>query len=236
MNLEPRQPPATAPRRPIRSYVRREGRITPAQQRALETLWPRYGIEPGDQPLDMETIFGRRAPCVLEIGFGNGASLLQMALAEPHINYLGIEVHRPGVGRLLQGIQETGADNLRLICADAVPVLRHSIPASSLTGVQLFFPDPWPKKRHHKRRIVQREFIQLVRDRLLPGGWFHLATDWEEYARQMMELLGSTPGLHNAAGAGNFLSHRGRRQPTRFELRGRRLGHQVWDLLFRRED
>ncbi|HFC52814.1 MAG TPA: tRNA (guanosine(46)-N7)-methyltransferase TrmB [Gammaproteobacteria bacterium] len=228
------QHPASPPRRPIRSYVRREGRITPSQRRALETLWPLYGVETGDQPLNLEAIFGRRAPRVLEIGFGDGASLLEVARAHPETDYLGIEVHRPGIGRLLRAAHEAELDNLRLIRGDALQVLQHNIPGSSLSGVQLFFPDPWPKKRHRKRRMVQPGFIQLVRQGLAPGGWFHLATDWEEYAWQMMELLEGAPGLRNRAGPGRFLPDRGGRPPTKFELRGRRLGHGVWDLLFER--
>jgi len=225
---------AGQPYRPIRSFVRREGRITPSQQRALTRLWPRYGLNAGEQPFDFAEIFGRRAPCILEIGFGDGVSLLQQAQAHPENHYLGIEVHRPGVGRLLHAMEGAGVENVRVVCEDAVSVLRRNIPDRSLDVVQLFFPDPWPKKRHHKRRIVQPDFAQLVRSKLRSGGHFHLATDWEEYAQQMMGVLESTPGYRNTAGRGNFLPRPDSRPLTKFELRGQRLGHSVRDLIFER--
>ncbi len=220
--------------RPVRSFVRREGRLTPAQRRALVELWPRYGVETGDVPFDFPSIFGRDAPRILEIGFGDGRSLLQQAEANPAQDFLGIEVHRPGVGRLLLALQRAGVENVRVICEDAVTVLRRNVPDGSLAAVQLFFPDPWPKKRHHKRRIVQPDFVRLVTRKLVPGGRFHLATDWEDYARHMMEVLSSEPGLRNVAGPGAFSPRPSVRPLTKFERRGQRLGHGVWDLIFER--
>jgi len=220
--------------RPVRSYVRREGRLTPAQARALAELWPRYGVEVGEEYLDLDFIFSRQAPRVLEIGFGDGASLLQQARRDPEWDYLGIEVHRPGVGRLLLALDQAGVENVRLICEDAVDVLRRNIREGSLDRVQLFFPDPWPKKRHHKRRIVQPEFVELVRRKLKPGGRFHLATDWEEYAGHMMEVLSQNPGLRNVAGPGEYSPRPASRPLTKFERRGQRLGHGVRDLIFER--
>ncbi len=223
------------PHRPIRSFVRREGRITPSQQRALTQLWPRYGLDVGGQPFDFTKIFGRQAARVLEIGFGDGVSLLQQAQTHPENDYLGIEVHRPGAGRLLRALERAELDNVRVVCEDAVSVLRENIPEQSLDVVQLFFPDPWHKKRHHKRRIVQPDFVRLVRSRLRSGGYFHLATDWEDYAQHMMATLQSTPGYRNIAGVDNFVSRPDSRPLTKFELRGQRLGHGVRDLIFERQ-
>jgi tRNA (guanine-N7-)-methyltransferase len=222
------------PLRTIRSYVRREGRITQSQQRALADLWPRYGIDNADTPLDLDALFGRAAPTVLEIGFGNGASLAQMAAAHPELDYLGIEVHRPGVGALLLLLEQHELSNVRVICADAVEVLKQRLPDASLDRVQLFFPDPWHKKRHHKRRILQPEFVTLVGRKLKPGGVFHLATDWEDYARQMLAVLSAAPGFGNLGGAEGYAPRPASRPLTRFEARGQRLGHGVWDLLFRK--
>ncbi|HHS84325.1 MAG TPA: tRNA (guanosine(46)-N7)-methyltransferase TrmB [Gammaproteobacteria bacterium] len=227
-------PDSTPSCRPIRSFVRREGRITPSQQRALARLWPRYGLDAGEQLFDLAEIYGRHATRVLEIGFGDGVSLLRQAQAYPESDYLGIEVHRPGVGRLLRALERAELTNVRVICEDAVTVLRRNIPEQSLDVVQLFFPDPWPKKRHHKRRIVQPEFVELVRTRLREGGRFHLATDWEAYAQHMMVILSEAPGYHNVAGSGSFVSRPDSRPLTKFELRGQRLGHRVWDLIFER--
>ncbi len=228
--------PESAPYcRPIRSFVRREGRITPSQQRALTFLWSRYGVDAGERLFDFAEIFGRQAPRVLEIGFGDGVSLLQQAQMHPENDYLGIEVHRPGAGRLLHALEMAELTHVRVVCEDAVSVLRQNIPDQSLDVVQLYFPDPWPKKRHHKRRIVQPDFVQQVRAKLRDGGRFHLATDWENYARQMMTVLSSAPGYRNTAGSGNFVPRPDSRPLTKFEQRGQRLGHGVWDLTFERQ-
>ncbi len=232
-----------APARRIRSFVRREGRLTPGQQRALGRAWPRYGIDlpaageaPGtSQPLDLDVIFGRVAPRVLEIGFGNGESLAEMAAAHPDWDYLGIEVHRPGVGHLLRELEARELGNVRVVVHDAVEVLREAIADAALDRVQLFFPDPWPKKRHHKRRIVQADFVQLVRRKLKPGGIFHMATDWAPYAEHMLAVMQGAPGFCNLA-ADDFVERPQERPRTRFEARGQRLGHGVWDLMFKRVD
>ena len=220
--------------RPIRSFVRREGRITPSQQLALKRLWPRYGLDSDDELFDFSAIFGRQAPRILEIGFGNGASLLQMAQANPENDYLGIEVHRPGVGRLMHELEKARLENVRVVSEDALFVLRRNIPDHSLTAVQLFFPDPWHKKRHHKRRIVQADFVQLVWQKLSGGGRFHLATDWEDYAQYMMMVLSDAPGFNNIGGNGCFIPRPDYRPLTKFEQRGKRLGHGVRDLIFER--
>lgn len=222
-------------RRPIRSFVRREGRMTGAQKRALTDLWPRYGLDVADTPLDFPAVFGRVAPVHLEIGFGNGEALLAMALAHPENDYVGIEVHRPGVGRLLQELAHHDVTNVRVICADAKAVLECNIPPESLAAVYLFFPDPWPKKRHHKRRLVQAGFVALVRTRLAPGGQLHIATDWEDYARHILAVLSAMEGLHNRAGAGQFAPRPADRPLTKFERRGQRMGHGVWDIVFSRQ-
>ncbi len=221
--------------RPVRSFVRREGRITGAQRDALARLWPRYGVDTAAVACDADALFGRRAPRMLEIGFGAGESLLAMAAAHPENDYLGIEVYRPGVGRLLKALEEQGIDNVRVISEDAVEVLSRWLPAESLDAVYLFFPDPWPKKRHHKRRILQPEFVALVGSRLREGGLFHMATDWEDYALQMMDVMSRAPGFSNVAGAGCFAERPDWRTETRFERRGERLGHAVYDLIFTRQ-
>ncbi len=226
---------APKPHRPIRSFVRREGRITPSQKRALHELWPRYGIEPGDTPLNFSEVFERRAPVILEIGFGNGDSLCAMAMAEPQKNFLGIEVHRPGVGKLLHSLAASQANNVRVVIDDAKDVLAARIPESSLAAVQLFFPDPWPKTRHRKRRLLQPDFVELVRTKLEPGGQFYLATDVCDYAEQMLAVLTAAPGFENLAAGGSFAPRPDFRPLTKFERRGQRLGHSVWDLIFRRE-
>lgn len=224
----------TSHHRPIRSYVRREGRMTAGQQRALETLWPEYGIEPDESPLDLKRVFGRAVPVTLEIGFGNGEALLAMAAAHPERDYLGIEVHRPGVGQLLNGLAAGGLSNVRVIIGDASEFLAQRIADGSLDAVHLFFPDPWPKQRHHKRRLVQLGFAALVRRKLKIGGVWHLATDWEDYAEQMRVVLEAAEGFGNTAGAGCFAPDPGERPRTKFEARGRRLGHGVWDLRYQR--
>ena len=222
--------------RRVRSFVLRQGRMTEGQRRALETLWPQYGLELDQGLLDLPTVFGNDHPVILEIGFGNGASLLQMAAANPDYNYLGVEVHRPGVGKLINDAHRAGVQNLRVICADAVEVLERCIAPGSLAGVQLFFPDPWHKKRHHKRRIVQPPFVELVRSRLPPGGSFHMATDWEPYAEHMLAVMSAAPGFRNQAGPGQYAPKPDYRPSTKFEQRGERLGHGVWDLIFIRAE
>ncbi len=220
--------------RQIKSYVRREGRLTAGQQRTLEKLWPIFGIDYAEHPLDLDACFGRDAQKVLEIGFGNGDSLHQMAQAHPEIDYLGIEVHRPGVGHLLHLVEQSGATNLRIMCHDAVEILRHQIMDASLDRIQLFFPDPWHKKKHHKRRIVQAEFAGLVACKLKPGGIFHLATDWENYAEHMLTVLNPHPFFRNLSISNDYVPRPKERPVTKFETRGRRLGHDVWDMLFQR--
>lgn len=221
--------------RRIRSFVRREGRMTPSQQRALDTLLPRYGITATDHPLDLDSVFGRHAPRTLEIGFGNGESLAAMAQAAPDDDFIGIEVHRPGVGHLLLRLEEKALTNVRVISDDAVEVLQHSIPDAGLSRLLLFFPDPWPKKKHHKRRIVQPGFVELVARKLVAGGTFHMATDWQNYAEHMLEVMEASTLFTNAAGAGRFSPKPAYRPETKFERRGARLGHGVWDLVYVRK-
>ncbi|MBM5812481.1 MAG: tRNA (guanosine(46)-N7)-methyltransferase TrmB [Gammaproteobacteria bacterium] len=224
-----------APRqaRAIRSFVRRAGRITRAQQRALDELLPRWGLPFTPRALDLDAVFGRHAPRVLEIGFGDGATLLALARARPEVDFLGIEVHPPGIGHCLLGIAAGGLTNLRLIAHDAVEVLQWQVPPDSLDELLLYFPDPWPKKRHHKRRLVQPAFVALLATRLRPGGLLRIATDWEPYAEWMLAVLGAEPRLANLAPGGGYLDHTDR-ATTRFESRGRRLGHRVFDLAYRR--
>jgi tRNA (guanine-N7-)-methyltransferase len=221
------------PRRRIRSFVRREGRLTTGQQRALQTLWPRFGIDTGDR-IDAQARYGRIAPLTLEIGFGNGDTLLSLAGASPECDFLGIEVHRPGIGRLLHELEQQQLHNVRVMCGDAVEILHSCLPAGSLHRVLLLFPDPWHKQRHHKRRIVQPAFIELLATRLAAGGVLHLATDWEDYARHMHAVMQEQTAFRNCAGAGNDSERPAWRPLTRFERRGQRLGHVVHDLLFER--
>ncbi len=241
----------------IRSFVLRQGRMSPAQHHAYDTLLPRYGIGFTPQPLDASAAFGRAAPLVLEIGSGMGETTAHIAQAMPQNNFVAVEVHTPGVGALLKLIEQHQLTNLRVIQHDAVEVVQHMIAEKSLAGVHLFFPDPWPKARHHKRRIVQPGFIKLLASRLAPGGYLHCATDWESYARWMLEVLSSEPSLTNAApgpatglttglttghaaspanlhlsGASGFAPRPAYRPITKFETRGLKLGHGVWDLLF----
>ncbi len=222
------------PMRAVRSFVVRAGRMTEGQERALAENWPRYGLELNAGTLDFVALFGAEAPVVLEIGFGMGDSLLEMARQAPQKGFLGIEVHPPGVGRLLGRLNEAGLTNVRVFCDDAIEVLARCIPDASLSGVQLFFPDPWPKKRHHKRRIVQPEFAQTIRNKLKIGGVFHMATDWEPYAEHMMEVMSAAEGYRNVAGEGQFSPQPEWRPVTKFQKRGERLGHGVWDLMFER--
>ena len=220
--------------RRIRSFVRREGRLTKGQERALDTLWPIMGVEFSPERLDLVALFGREAPVVLEIGFGMGASLVEMAKAAPEKNFIGIEVHRPGVGACLSAAEEAGVSNLRLFCHDAVEVLEQMIPDESIDMLQLFFPDPWHKARHHKRRIVQPAFVQMLRPKLKLGGEFHMATDWQNYAEHMLEVMNVAPGFANTSEFGDYVPRPDSRPLTKFERRGHRLGHGVWDLSFER--
>jgi tRNA (guanine-N7-)-methyltransferase len=220
--------------RAIRSFVTRSGRITSAQERALDELWPRYGIEPGAAALDLDALFGRRARRVAEVGFGNGDNLLALAAARPEDDFLGIEVHRPGVGRLLLQLDQRDLHNVRVVCRDAVEVLERCLDGSCLDEILILFPDPWPKKRHHKRRLIQPPFVSLLAERLKSGGVLRVATDWEPYAAEMLTTLAAEGRLRNVAAEGGFVPRPAERSPTRFERRGERLGHQVWDLEFRR--
>ena len=217
---------------PIRSFVLRQGRVSNAQRRAVDTLLSVHGIAYAPDALDLEQVFGRRAPTVLEIGFGMGETTARIAQAQPQNNYLGIEVHTPGVGSLLQRIAEDGLANLRLIQHDAVEVLEHMIAAAALAGVHIFFPDPWPKKRHHKRRLIQPGFVALLTSRLAPGAYLHAATDWQEYAEQILAVFAAEPSLANTAPG--FAPRPDYRPLTKFESRGLKLGHGVWDIIFRK--
>ena len=214
--------------RPIRSYVLRQGRITPAQQRALDELLPRYGIAFSSTPLSTEAVFRRKAPLILEIGSGMGETTAAIAQAHPEADFIAVEVHGPGVGSLLNRIAAQGLANLRVIRHDALEVLEHMIPDGSLAALHLFFPDPWPKKRHHKRRLVQPSFAALAAAKLAPGGLLHAATDWPDYADQMNEVFSNEPLLEPATEGFT------KRDSTKFETRGRNLGHPIRDLCFRR--
>ena len=223
-------------RRTVRSFVKRTGRLTASQQKALTDYWPVWGIDYAGVPLDLETVFGRSARRVLEIGFGNGDSLVEMAANDPDSDYLGVEVHEPGVGHCLIRISESGAGNLRLIMHDAIDVLEHQLGESSLDRVNLYFPDPWPKKRHHKRRIVNPSFLGLISSRLKPGGQLHIATDWEEYAEHIDETLANSSDFRLDERREHDGSQPLDRPATKFEARGLKLGHRIWDWRFRRSD
>ena len=218
--------------RKVRSFVLRQGRFTPAQQRAFEDLWPRFGLDYAGAPRDFDAAFGRHAPRVLEIGFGNGEALRFAAQHDPARDLVGIEVHAPGVGRLLNALAADGARNVRLYHHDAVEVLQHEIADGSLDEIRIYFPDPWHKKRHNKRRLVNPAFAALLVSRIAPGGYLHCATDWEPYAEQMLEVLGAEPALANTAEG--YAPRPEWRPLTKFENRGLKLGHGVWDLLFTR--
>jgi tRNA (guanine-N7-)-methyltransferase len=222
----------TIQRTHIRSFVLRQGRVSSAQSRYYETGMPRWGIPYRAAPLDFDAAFGRTAPRILEIGYGMGETTAAIAAAHPEYDYLGIEVHTPGVGSLLKQIEVGGLTNIRVVQHDAVEVVRDMIAPESLAGIHIYFPDPWPKKRHHKRRLIQPPFVALLASRLAPGGYFHCATDWEEYAQQMIEVLGAEPALANTAAG--FAPRPDHRPLTKFEQRGQRLGHGVWDVIFRR--
>lgn len=220
--------------RAVRSYVLRAGRLTTAQRRALDSQWVCYGLEPAGR-LDWERVYGRAAPRVVEVGFGNGEALLSLAEAHRAWDFLGIEVHPPGVGRLLDRLSRQGIGNVRVMRADAVEVFERCIPEASVDAVHIWFPDPWPKKRHHKRRLIQAAFVERLTRCLKPGGRVHLATDWGDYARQMLCVLEGVPGLLNLVESGDFSTDPGERPVTRFQQRGERLGHSVWDLVFERK-
>jgi tRNA (guanine-N7-)-methyltransferase len=219
-------------RRPIRSYVLRQGRFSNAQRRAHAELLPVYGVTFSPAPLDLVRVFGRGAPKILEIGFGMGETTAAIAAQHVENDYLGVEVHTPGVGSLLARIAELRLQNVRVIHHDAVEVLEHMIAPAALDGVHIFFPDPWPKKRHHKRRLIQAPFLALLASRMKPGALVHACTDWEDYARQMLEVFSGEPALENAAAG--YAGRPEVRPQTKFELRGLKLGHRVWDLSFRR--
>ena len=220
--------------RSVRSFVLRTGRATAAQQRALTELWPVYGIDFADQQVDLPKAFGRDAPRMIEIGFGNGDALLEFARANPAIDCLGIEVHRPGVGHLMLGAQAASLTNLRVMCHDAVEVMRQ-LPDASISFVHIFFPDPWHKKRHHKRRLIQPSFIALLTRIMKRDGALRLATDWEHYSLQMREVMDAAAEFENVAGAKGFVDRPAMRPLTRFEKRGHRLGHGVWDMEYRKK-
>ncbi len=220
--------------RAVRSFVLRQGRFTPAQQRAFDELWPRFGLDYAGSPRDFDAAFGRKAPRVLEIGFGNGEALRFAAGQDPDRDYIGIEVHAPGVGRLLNALADDDAGNVRLYHHDAVEVLQHEVADASLDEARIYFPDPWHKKRHHKRRLVAPGFAALLVRKLAPGGRLHLATDWHDYAEQMWDVLDATPGLRNRAGPRGHVPRPPWRPQTHFEARGLKLGHDVRDLLYDR--
>ena len=218
----------------IRSFVHRRSHITPSQREALDRLMPLWAIPFEPKQLDFEKVFGRAAPTILEIGFGMGETTEKIATARPEDNFLGVEVFNAGVGAMLKRIDESGLTNIRVIQHDAVEVLQQMIPPGSLAGVHIYFPDPWPKKRHHKRRLIQPPLVALLASRLQPGGYMHLATDWENYAEQMLDVLSNEPTLENTVASG-YAPRPDFRPQTKFETRGLRLGHGVWDLIFKRK-
>ena len=219
--------------RPIRSYVIRAGRMTAAQQRGIDELLPVYGIEAGNQPIVFEQVFGRAAPVFLEIGFGMGQSLLEMARSHPQFNFLGLEVHQPGVGGLLHQVETLGLKNLRVINQDATEILQQRIAPQSLDGLYLYFPDPWHKKKHHKRRLVKQEFVSQVAVALKPDGLFHIATDWDGYAEHIIEVMQQSTAFNNVSAAD--YSDRNGRPITKYEQRALRLGHRIYDMLYRKQ-
>jgi len=230
LTAPPHDPDAPRAHRAIRSFVLRQGRLSPAQQRALDELLPRYGLAYRAAPLDYATVFGRTAPVVLEIGCGMGETTAEIAAAQPATDFLGVEVHGPGVGALLNRIDAADLTNLRIVRHDAVEVVRDMIPHDSLAGVHVYFPDPWPKKRHHKRRLLQPPFIRSLAQRIAPGGYVHVATDWAEYADAVLAALLAEPLLANTVDG--FAARPSWRPRTKFEARGERLGHAVFDVVF----
>ncbi len=223
-----------AKERDVRSFVLRAGRMTRGQERAWDRLWPEYGLSLSLGVLDQEAVFGRRAPLNLEIGFGMGQSLAEMAEHSPDQDFVGVEVHKPGCGALLMEIEKRGLTNLRIYRADVIDVLETAIPDSALDRVLIYFPDPWPKKKHHKRRIVQPAFMDMLRTRIRPGGIVHIATDWEPYAEHILEVMNQAPGYENLASDGGTVPKPEDRPLTKFEKRGEERGHKVSDVLFRR--
>jgi len=221
-------------KRPIRSFVLRGGRLTIAQQHALDELWPHFGIEQHEAMLDFDDCFDHTADVIVEIGFGNGESTWRMAQHEPDKNFIGIEVHQPGVGHLLLALDANNIENVRIAREDAVPFLQQRIATGSLAGVRIYFPDPWPKKRHHKRRLIQPDFIGEIARCMAPDGILHLATDWQPYADHMLEVLDSTPDFVNLSPTGDYCERPGWRPYTKYEQRGERLGHEVRDLLYQK--
>ena len=220
--------------RKIRSFVRREGRFTPAQRSAFNLLWPVYGIDVTTAQWNFKEMFGRESDVYLELGFGDGRILKLLSANHPERDYIGIEVHRPGVGRVMRELHEQGTTNVRVACEDGVDVLEQNIPLASLSGILIFFPDPWHKKKHHKRRLIQPDFVHMAVQRLKPGGILHLATDWEDYAQQMLEVLSAEALLENTSSNAGYVERPDSRPLTKYEQRGLRLGHGVWDLVFRR--
>jgi tRNA (guanine-N7-)-methyltransferase len=218
----------------VRSYVLRRGRLTAAQQYALDELWPHYGIEYSEVELDFDDHFERPAEVILEIGFGNGRSTWRMALQEPEKNFIGVEVHEPGVGHLMMSLEKHEVENVRIVCEDAVPFLQSRVAAGSLAGVRIYFPDPWPKKRHHKRRLIQPGFVDLLARCMAGGALFHLATDWQPYADHVLEVMQSRTDFVNLSPTGDYCERPEWRPYTKYEERGERLGHEVRDLLYRR--
>ena len=217
----------------IRSYIRRQGRATVGQKSALEQYWDKYCLDP-DKSYDYDQAFDRSAPLIVEIGFGNGGSLAEMAEANPQLNYLGIEVHRPGVGHLMLLLEQKGLTNVRIYHHDAIEILEHKISDHCLAGVHLFFPDPWQKRRHHKRRIVRPAFVELLNKKLHSNGYVHAATDWEHYAKAMLAVLSAGSGMVNMSTSNDYCERPEYRPLTKFEKRGLRLGHGVWDLIFKK--
>jgi len=234
VSTENPQDESATPQRTIKSFVLRQGRLTNAQQNALENHWQDYGIDFSEQLLDFRALFHNDNETIVEIGFGNGDSLLQQAINQPKYNFIGIEVHGPGVGHLIHNAREQGIHNIKVIRHDAIDVLRHQINDDSIKQLQLFFPDPWHKKRHHKRRIIKPAFIELIQKKLKTGGCFHMATDWQHYAEHMLKEMDQAEAFRNISGKGNYANDKGARCETKFERRGIKLGHGVWDLIYQK--
>lgn len=221
-------------KREIKSFVVRSSRMTTGQQQGWDMYWEKYGLDLADDVLDFKTLFGNDNPVVFEIGFGMGGSLHEMAKAAPNTNFIGVEVHRPGVGALLAMIGGDNLSNVRVMCCDAIEVINKMLPENSIARLQLYFPDPWHKKRHHKRRIVQPEFLNRIRPKLIEDGVLHFATDWEPYAEQMIEVLDTHEGFDNMAADTTYAERPEYRPATKFERRGLKLGHGVWDILYQK--